>query len=81
MTPLDVKSLILTAFPNATVEVQDLTGTGDHFQAAIVSDRFTGQTPIKQHRLVYAALQEHIDSGVVHALQLKTYSPEQWSRG
>ena len=78
MTPDQVKQLIARDFPEATIEVSDLTGTGDHFKAAVVSDRFAGLTAIKQHRLVYAAVQQNIDSGELHALQLSTYSPEQW---
>jgi acid stress-induced BolA-like protein IbaG/YrbA len=35
---------------------------------------------IKQHKLVYGAIQEHLDSGAIHALQLKTYSLSQWER-
>ncbi|MGK7908568.1 MAG: BolA family protein [Synechococcus sp.] len=80
MTPAQVKDLIARDFPEATINVNDLTGTGDHFQAVVVSDRFTGLTMIKQHRLVYAAVQPDIDSGALHALQLSTYSPEQWSQ-
>ena len=80
MTTDDVKTLILKAFPEAAVEVGDLTGTSDHFTATIVSDRFSGLNMLKQHRLVYGAVQEFIDSGEIHALQLKTYSPEQWQR-
>jgi len=80
MHPNDVRALIETAFPNALIEVQDLTGGGDHFQATVVSERFEGLTMIKQHKLVYQAVQEYIDDGRIHALALKTYSPEQWQR-
>ena len=80
MTPHRVKELLLEAFPSAAIEVGDLTGTSDHFTATIVSDRFSGLNTLKQHRLVYSAVQEHIDSGEIHALQLKTFSPEQWQR-
>ncbi len=79
MTPTQVQTLIERDFPNAIIDVSDLTGTGDHFQATVVSDRFTGLPMLKQHRLVYAAVQSNIDSGELHALQLSTYSPEQWN--
>jgi acid stress-induced BolA-like protein IbaG/YrbA len=80
MHPDDVRALILSAFPTASVEVQDFTGTGDHFQAMVVAEEFRGLTMIKQHKLVYGAVQQHIDDGRIHALALKTYSPEQWER-
>jgi acid stress-induced BolA-like protein IbaG/YrbA len=73
-----VEALINAAFPGCAVQVQDLTGTGDHLQALIVSDRFAGLTMIKQHKLVYEVLQEYLDDGRIHALALKTYTPEQW---
>ncbi|MEL7474797.1 MAG: BolA/IbaG family iron-sulfur metabolism protein [Cyanobacteria bacterium J06555_12] len=80
MTPTQVRALIEHDFPNAIIDVSDLTGTGDHFQATVVSDRFTGLPMIKQHRLVYAAVQTNLDSGELHALQLSTYTPEQWNQ-
>ena len=58
--------------------VTDLTGTKDHWEAVIVSAAFSGKSRIQQHQLVYAALGE-LMSGPVHALALKTYSPESWA--
>jgi stress-induced morphogen len=45
-----------------------------------VSSAFSGKMMIEQHRLVYELLKPEIDSGEVHALTLKTYSPEQAAR-
>jgi len=59
--------------------VRDLTGTKDHWEALIVADAFSGKTLIEQHQMVYAALGE-LMAGPVHALALKTYSPESWAR-
>ena len=59
--------------------VTDLTGTKDHWEALIVSDAFEGKTRIQQHQMVYAALGE-LMAGPVHALALKTYSPESWAK-
>lgn len=58
--------------------VTDLTGTKDHWEAVIVSAAFSGKNRIQQHQMVYAALGE-LMSGPVHALALKTYSPESWA--
>ena len=60
------------------IVVRDLTGTQDHWEAVIVSDRFNGKSRIEQHQMVYAALGE-LMSGPIHALALKTYAPENWS--
>lgn len=60
------------------IVVNDLTGTKDHWEAVIVSDAFSGKSRIQQHQMVYAALGE-LMSGPIHALALKTYTPESWS--
>ncbi len=57
----------------------DLTGTKDHWEAVIVSEAFDGKNRIEQHQMVYAALGE-LMAGPVHALALKTYSPENWAK-
>jgi stress-induced morphogen len=59
--------------------IRDLTGTKDHWEAVVVSAAFVGKTPIEQHQMVYAALGE-LMAGPVHALALKTYSPESWDK-
>lgn len=60
--------------PGADVQVEDLTGGGDHFRAEIVSDRFGGLTRIDQHKLVYDVFGSEI-GGAIHALSLKTSTP------
>jgi stress-induced morphogen len=74
MTTDDVRARIVAGLPGAEVEVEDLTGTGDHFSAKVVSAAFAGKTMIQQHRLVYAALGELL-RGPIHALQLDTRAP------
>lgn len=80
--PMDLNELqtrIETALPGAKVEVQDLVGDGDHLQALVISDLFSGKSLLQQHQLVYAALQDVLKEQL-HALALKTYSPEQWNK-
>ncbi len=72
MTNLDtIKSRLLAAFPDARVELTDLTGTSDHFQAVVVTRAFEGKTRVEQHQMVYAALGE-LMNGPIHALALTT---------
>ncbi|MCY1015974.1 BolA family protein [Pyxidicoccus sp. MSG2] len=75
-----VRTRILEALPGSEVEVRDTTGTGDHFEARVVSPAFAGKPMVQQHQLVYAPLQQWLKSGELHALALKTYSPEQWQK-
>jgi stress-induced morphogen len=72
-SPHAVRSLLLASFPEALVEVTDLTGTNDHFQALVVTSAFDGKTRIEQHQMVYAALGE-LMKGEIHALALTTRS-------
>jgi stress-induced morphogen len=75
-----LEARIKAAIPDAEVAFRDLTGTGDHFEARVVSASFEGKTMVDQHQAVYAPLQDLLDSGELHALALRTYSPEQWKR-
>ena len=74
-TATELKDRIEAALPGAEANVEDLTGGGDHFRAEIVSDRFTGLSRIEQHRLVYDVFGREI-GGPIHALSLKTTTPE-----
>ena len=71
----DLKGRIESAFPGATVYVEDLTGGGDHFRAEVVSDRFEGLSRIEQHQLVYGVFGNEV-GGAIHALSIKTSTPE-----
>jgi acid stress-induced BolA-like protein IbaG/YrbA len=75
-----IRQRILGALPGSEVEVHDTTGTGDHFEARVVSPAFTGKPMVQQHQMVYAPLQDWLKTGELHALALKTYSPEQWQK-
>ncbi len=80
MTPNQLKQRLEGLAPSTQVEVIDLTGTQDHYQALIVSPAFAGKRMIEQHRMVFSLVQAEVDSGEVHALTLKTYTPEQYSQ-
>lgn len=78
IAPDQLKSLIQQTLPDAQVIVQDLTGTQDHYQATVVADAFAELNRVKQHQLVYQSVQTVMSSGDLHALSLKTFTPEQW---
>jgi acid stress-induced BolA-like protein IbaG/YrbA len=73
-----VEASIKDKLPDARVIVNDLTGGGDHLEAIVVSSEFTGKTRVKQHQLIYEALKEEMATEAIHALALKTYTPEAW---
>jgi stress-induced morphogen len=76
MKPEAIIDRIRAALPDAVVELQDLTGTEDHWKATIVSARFAGQTLLARHRMVMAALAEEL-KGPIHALTLDVKTPEE----
>ncbi len=71
----EIEELIRTAIPDARVTVEDLAGDGDHYAATVVSEQFRGLSRVKQHQMVYAALQGRM-GGELHALALQTSAPE-----
>lgn len=74
---IDALTLLIRAgLPGAEVQV---TGDGSHFDAVVVSDEFAGKSPIQKQRLVMATVRPQIESGELHALSIKTYTPEQWA--
>jgi len=56
----------------------EVTGDGAHFEAVIVSPKFAGLNRVRQHQLVYAALGDRMREEI-HALSMKTFSPEEWA--
>lgn len=74
MNPETIKQLLEQGLTEARVEV---VGDGRHFQALIVSPDFDGETLIARHRRVNAVLREHIDSNLLHAISMRTLTPEE----
>lgn len=75
LKPEDVKSYIQESLPCEFVEVR---GDGQHFEAVIVSAAFRGKNRVQQHQIVYRTLGDRL-RGEIHALSMKTYSPEEWT--
>ena len=76
VTPEDIKGYIESGLPCEHVQV---AGDGAHFEAVIVSKEFSGKNMVQQHQLVYKALGDRMREEI-HALSMKTYSPEDWAK-
>jgi stress-induced morphogen len=72
--PAELKRRIEAHLPGSTAEIVDTTGTEDHFRAHVRAPQFSGLPLIEQHKLVYAAVQDMLDDGSIHALSMKTVS-------
>ena len=73
-TKNEVINLIKNKISNSEVLVENLKGD-DHLQVTVISSEFNGLSLVKQHQLVYSALKEELASEAIHALALKTETP------
>ena len=70
----EIERMIKEALPDATIEIRDLAGDGDHYAAHVVSSAFVGKNRVQQHQMVYNALGGRMGD-VLHALALTTAVP------
>ena len=75
MDAREIEELIKAHLPDATVEIRDLAGDGDHYAATVISPSFKGKSRVQQHQMVYAALKGSM-GGALHALALQTTTPD-----
>ncbi|MBC7397903.1 MAG: BolA family transcriptional regulator [Bdellovibrionales bacterium] len=80
MTKEELQARIETLAPETKADATDLTGTQDHWQVTIISPAFAGKSMVEQQRMVMGILKTEIDSNEVHALSMKTYTPEQFQK-
>ena len=76
MEASEVKKCIEAGIPGADVSV---TADGTKYTAIVVSPEFEGKTMIAEQKMVYATVNEHIQSGAIHALTIKAYTPDEWA--
>ena len=67
----EIENLIKEALPDATIDIQDLAGDGNHYSATIISSQFSGKSKIEQHKIVYNSLKGKMGNEL-HALAIKT---------
>lgn len=75
ITHSEVDALIRQTYPDAVIAIE---GEGCDLSIRVVSAVFSGLSMVKQHQGVMAALSEPLASGRLHAVTLKTFTPEQW---
>lgn len=71
-----VEQAIKAQIPDAQVQV--ITPDGEHYEVTVVSSQFEGKGLVQQHQLVYRAIQQEMLSGAIHAMAVKTYTPQAW---
>jgi acid stress-induced BolA-like protein IbaG/YrbA len=76
MDPSEVKAIIENGITGCEAII---TADGSKYTATVVSDEFEGKTLVAEQKMVYALLNEHIQSGVIHALTIKAYTRKEWA--
>ena len=76
LDPKHIESWIAAGLPCEFVAVQ---GDGQHFEAVIVSSEFVGLNRVKRQQRINTILKGRFDSGELHALSMKTLTPEEWN--
>ena len=72
-----VLQAIQQGIPGSHIEIEL---QGNHCHVLIVSDEFTGLTPVKRQQRVYACIQPMIESGEIHAVNIRAITPEVWEK-
>lgn len=77
MNPDAIRDLIEAGM----IETQAIVdGDGRHFNAIVISPAFIGKNRVQKQQLVYATLGNRIADGSIHALTIKTFTPEEWQQ-
>ncbi len=72
----EIKQLIETGLTQCTALVEGDDGV--HFTACVITSDFAGKNRIQKQQMVYATLGNRIHDGTIHALSIKTFTPDEW---
>lgn len=76
MQAKEIKNLIEAGLKECTASVNGEDGV--HFDAVVISPEFSGKNRIQKQQLVYATLGTRIADGTIHAISIKTFTPDEW---
>lgn len=77
MQPDEVKRLIELGLSDCQAFVD---GDGAHFTACVVSPSFAGKSRLQKQQIVYDTVRAQLLDGSLHALSIKTFTPEEWDK-
>ena len=75
MDAASVQTLVNAGLENCEVTVN---GEGSHYEIRVVGEVFAGLRPVARQQLVYAAMSEQIADGSIHAVNIRTFTAEEW---
>lgn len=76
MNPEDVQALLENALADCQFQVES---DGSHFNIVAIGEVFEGKRPVQRQQAIYAVLNEKIASGAMHAVNMKIFTPAEWS--
>ncbi|HBV38927.1 acid stress-induced BolA-like protein IbaG/YrbA [Erwinia persicina] len=77
METSEIQSVLMAALP---LQEAIVTGDGSHFQVIAVGEMFGELSRVKKQQAIYAPLAAYLADNRIHALSIKTYTPEEWAR-
>ncbi len=78
MDAATVTALLEAHLEGCQIQVE---GAGNRYDITVIGDLFEGKRPVQRQQLVYAALNEQIANGSIHAVNIRTFTPAQWQAG
>ena len=75
----DIKKRLIENFSNSFVEVEDMTMNNNHFSLLVISEKFHGLSLIDRHKMIYNIFNKEL-TNEIHALQIKTYTKNEWNK-
>lgn len=75
MQPKEIEILIQAGLPESEAYVE---GDGAHFNALVICPNFAQKTRIQKQQMVYDTVKEQLLDGTLHALSVKTFTPDEW---
>ena len=74
-TPESIEQHISQGMTTTYLSVE---GDGRHFEAVVVSEEFAGKSRVQRHQHVFKVLGDRMRDEMIHALSIKTYTPQEW---
>ncbi len=71
----EIEALVQQGIANAKIWVE---GEGCDLTITVVSEQFAGLTLVKKQQQVMATLTEALASGKLHAVSVRTFTPDEW---
>jgi acid stress-induced BolA-like protein IbaG/YrbA len=72
------ESIRLNIAQGMATEHLSVVGDGRHFEAIVVSEEFAGKSRVQRHQHVFKVLGDRMRDEMIHALSIKTYTPQEW---